>query len=52
MNFLFLSPSEKFSDVFRQQQSERMEKAQERMRLMSANPFNPEVQKMIAEEIR
>lgn len=43
---------EKFSEVFRQQQSERMEKAQERMRLMSANPFNPEVQKMIAEEIR
>lgn len=43
---------EKFSEVFRQQQSERMEKAQERMRLMSANPFNPEVQKLIAEEIR
>ncbi|XP_014769083.1 protein DDI1 homolog 2 [Octopus bimaculoides] len=43
---------EKFSEVFRQQQSERMEKAQERMRLMSANPFSPEVQKMIAEEIR
>ncbi|GAB1602153.1 protein DDI1 homolog 2-like [Argonauta hians] len=43
---------EKFSEVFRRQQSDRLEKAQERVRLMTANPFSPEVQKMIAEEIR
>ncbi|XP_064610626.1 protein DDI1 homolog 2-like isoform X2 [Liolophura sinensis] len=43
---------ERFTQVFRRQQKERHDKERERMKLLSANPFDPEVQKLIAEEIR
>ncbi|KAK3104875.1 hypothetical protein FSP39_012183 [Pinctada imbricata] len=43
---------EKFEEVFRQQQKERMEKERDRIRLINADPFDPGVQKQIAEEIR
>nr|KAG5700212.1 hypothetical protein BaRGS_011055 [Batillaria attramentaria] len=43
---------EKFVKVFREQQQERMRIEQERLALLSADPFDPDVQKKIAEEIR
>lgn len=48
----FLSHSEKFSKVFNEQQAERRRLERERHALFSADPFDPEVQKRIAEEIR
>ncbi|KAL8601882.1 hypothetical protein ACOMHN_020617 [Nucella lapillus] len=43
---------EKFRKVFLEQQEERRKTEQARLELLSANPFDPEVQKRIAEEIR
>jgi len=42
----------KFTEVFLEQQEERKKAEQERLALLSANPFDPDVQKRIAEEIR
>jgi hypothetical protein len=38
--------------VFREQQREREEKNAERIRMLNADPFDPDVQEKIAEEIR
>lgn len=43
---------EEFNRVFRKQQSERAKMEEERQALLTANPFDPDVQKRIAEEIR
>ena len=48
---LFLS-SEKFTEVLNQQRQERAEKDRDRIRLLTADPFDPEAQRLIAEEIR
>ncbi|PVD36600.1 hypothetical protein C0Q70_03585 [Pomacea canaliculata] len=47
-----LNDPEKFSKVFNEQQAERRRLERERHALFSADPFDPEVQKRIAEEIR
>lgn len=52
MHIVFFSHSEKFSKVFNEQQAERRRLERERHALFSADPFDPEVQKRIAEEIR
>lgn len=44
--------SEKFIEVFNKQRKEKMEKERERIQLMNADPFDPSVQSVIAEEIR
>ena len=49
---VLFSYSEKFAEVLQKQQNERIERNRERMRMMTANPFDPDVQKKIAEEIR
>ena len=38
--------------MLQKQQNERLERNRERIRMMNANPFDPDVQKKIAEEIR
>lgn len=43
---------EKFVEVFNKQRKEKMEKERERIQLMNADPFDPSVQSVIAEEIR
>lgn len=43
---------DKFTQVFREQQREREEKNAERIRMLNADPFDPDVQEKIAEEIR
>ncbi|KAK7093888.1 protein DDI1 homolog 2-like isoform X2 [Littorina saxatilis] len=43
---------EKFTGVFLQQQEERKKAERDRISLLSANPFDPDIQKRIAEEIR
>lgn len=43
---------EKFTEVLNQQRQERSEKDRERIRLLTADPFDPDAQRMIAEEIR
>ncbi|XP_076451813.1 protein DDI1 homolog 2-like [Babylonia areolata] len=43
---------EEFTKVFREQQEERRKMEQARLELLTANPFDPDVQKRIAEEIR
>lgn len=43
---------ETFSNVLRQQIQARMERAQQRRRMMQADPFDHEAQRLIAEEIR
>ena len=43
---------EKFSKVLRKQQSEKKEQQLQRIRMLNADPFDPEAQKLIAEEIR
>ncbi|KAK6175362.1 hypothetical protein SNE40_013842 [Patella caerulea] len=47
-----INDAAKFADVFRKQQKDRQDKDQERIRLLQSNPFDPEAQRMIAEEIR
>jgi len=49
---ILFSFSEKFAEVLQKQQNERLERNRERIRMMNANPFDPDVQKKIAEEIR
>lgn len=43
---------EKFSQVLKQQQKERAERERERIQLLNADPFDPDIQSKIAEEIR
>ncbi|XP_067659100.1 protein DDI1 homolog 2-like [Haliotis asinina] len=43
---------EKFREVFLKQQKERQEKEKERIRLATADPFDADAQRQIAEEIR
>ncbi|XP_023243837.1 protein DDI1 homolog 2 isoform X2 [Centruroides vittatus] len=43
---------ERFTSVLREQQKDRAEKDRQRIRIMNADPFDPEAQRMIAEEIR
>lgn len=38
--------------MFNKQRKEKMEKERERIQLMNADPFDPSVQSVIAEEIR
>jgi len=47
-----LSFTEKFTEVYNQQRAERAERDRERIRLLTADPFDPEAQQLIAEEIR
>ena len=44
--------AEKFTEVLRKQQQEKHDRDQDRIRLLNADPFDPEVQNRIAEEIR
>ena len=44
--------AEKFTEVLNQQREEKAEKDRERVRLLTADPFDPEAQRLIAEEIR
>ena len=49
----FLFPhSDKFAEVLQKQQQDRIERNRERIHMMNANPFDPDVQTKIAEEIR
>lgn len=41
-----------FATVLREQVSARMEREQQRIRMMNADPFDTEAQRLIAEEIR
>ena len=43
---------EKFTEVLRKQQQERADKERDRIRLLAADPFDPDAQTRIAEEIR
>ncbi|XP_048780682.2 protein DDI1 homolog 2-like [Ostrea edulis] len=49
---LLSGSKEKFAEVFNKQRKEKMEREKERMQLMNADPFDPSVQSVIAEEIR
>lgn len=44
--------TERFIEVFRKQREEKLDKDRERIRLMTMDPFDPEAQQKIAEEIR
>ncbi|XP_045163407.1 protein DDI1 homolog 2-like isoform X2 [Mercenaria mercenaria] len=44
--------TERFVEVYRRQRDQRLEKERERNRLLQMDPFNPEAQRLIAEEIR
>ena len=43
---------EKFTSVLRDQQKDREEREAEKIRMLNADPFDPDVQAKIAEEIR
>ena len=43
---------EEFTRVFEEQRRERVQREMERIRMLTADPFNPEVQQRIAEELR
>lgn len=43
---------ERFAEVFNKQRQEKLEKEREKIQLMNADPFDPNVQSVIAEEIR
>ena len=43
---------EKFTEILGKQREERAERERDRIRLLSADPFDPEAQQRIAEEIR
>ena len=47
-----MSLLEKFTEVLNKQREERAERDRERIRLLTADPFDPEAQHLIAEEIR
>lgn len=44
--------TQRFVEVYRKQRDQRLEKERERNRLMQMDPFDPDAQKLIAEEIR
>lgn len=44
--------TQRFVDVYRKQRDQRLEKERERNRILQLDPFDPEAQKLIAEEIR
>lgn len=44
--------AEKFTKVLRKQQEERQEQQRKRIRMLNADPFDTEAQRLIAEEIR
>jgi DNA damage-inducible protein 1 len=44
--------SAKFSKMIKDMETHRLEREEQRMRLLSANPFDAEAQQLIAEEIR
>ena len=44
--------AEKFTEVLQKQQAERAEREKDRIRLITADPFDYEAQQKIAEEIR
>lgn len=43
---------ERFTQVLREQQKEKSDRDRQRIRMMNADPFDPETQRLIAEEIR
>lgn len=52
IDFISCFLSEKFTEVLNKQRQERAEHDRERIRLLTADPFDPEAQRLIAEEIR
>lgn len=44
--------AERFAEVLRRQQAERADRERDRIRLISADPFDADAQRLIAEEIR
>jgi DNA damage-inducible protein 1 len=44
--------AEKFTEVLNRQQAEHSERERDRIRLLTADPFDQDAQKKIAEEIR
>jgi len=47
-----LSVEDKFTEVLNTQRQERADRDRERIRLLTADPFDPDAQRLIAEEIR
>lgn len=50
--FLFFIFSDTFASVLREQVQARQEREQQRLRMLNADPFDTEAQRLIAEEIR
>lgn len=51
-HFAEVSVADTFAKVLREQVAARMEREQQRLRMMNAHPFDTEAQRLIAEEIR
>ena len=49
---LFASPPERFTAVLNEQQQARADRERLRMRMLAADPFDAEAQRLIAEEIK
>lgn len=52
MKFIFCVVLDTFASVLREQVSARQEREQQRLRMINADPFDTETQRLIAEEIR
>lgn len=50
--FKLNASTEKFTEVLKKQQEEKADRERERICLLGADPFDPEAQQKIAEEIR